>query len=118
MAEKEANNSVKNAILNARHSHSTSRSTCTEVLTAKQTENNKNETSQNETEILKKEIKSVKKDSIVSQIPTRRQFRIHYQNYYLKKTTIEPTQISALYKAPCKLYQNMKSNSKNSSIQI
>ena len=102
----------------ARHSHSTSRSTRTEVLAAKQTENNKNETSQNETEILKKEIKSVKKDSIVSQIPTRRQFRIHYQNYYLKKTTIEPTQISALYKAPCKLYQNMKSNSKNSSIQI
>ena len=115
MAEKEANNSVKNAILHARrHSHSTSRSTRTEVLTAKQTENNENETSQNETEILKKEIKSVKKDSIVSQIPTRRQFRIHYQNYYLKKTTIEPTQISALYKAPCKLYQNMKSNSKNS----
>ena len=90
MAEKEANNSVKNAILNARHSHSTSRSTRTEVLTAKQTENNKNETSQNETEILKKEIKSVKKDSIVSQIPTRRQFGIHYQNYYLKKQHLNP----------------------------
>ena len=91
MAEKEANNSVKNAILHARrHSHSTSRSTRTEVLTAKQTENNENETSQNETEILKKEIKSVKKSSIVSQIPTRRQFRIHYQNYYLKKQQLNP----------------------------
>ena len=73
LVENEQNNSVKNSILNARRSHSTSRNTSTEVPAAKQTENNKNEALQNEIEILKKEIESMKRDhSVVSQIPTRR----------------------------------------------
>ena len=56
----------------SRRSHSTSRSTSTDVPAAKQTENNKNQALQNEIEILQKQIESMKKDySVVSQIPTR-----------------------------------------------
>ena len=43
LAENEQNNSVKNSILNVRHSHGESRNTPTEVLAAKQTKSNKNE---------------------------------------------------------------------------
>ena len=74
IGENELNKSVKKSILNARRSRGTSRNTSTEVPPANLTGNNKNEALQNETEILKKEFKSVRKNNfVVSQIPTRRQ---------------------------------------------
>ena len=54
LAENKQNNSVKNSILNAHRSHSTSRNIPTEVPVAKQTKNNINEALQIEIEILKK----------------------------------------------------------------
>ena len=93
LAQNEQNSSVKNSILNARRSHSSNRNTPTEVPTAKQTENNKNEVLQNEIEILKKEIESMKKDhSVVSKIPTRRQL-LPYPPSKLspQKTAVETT---------------------------
>ena len=63
---------LKTQILNACRSHS--RSTPTEVPKAKQTETNKDKAFQNETEILKKEIESMKKDHlVVSQFLIRQQ---------------------------------------------
>ena len=52
---------MKKPILNANSSHSTSSNTPADVSAAKQTENNKNYTFQNEIEILKKETESLKK---------------------------------------------------------
>ena len=74
LAENETNNFVKNSILNARRSRSTSRNTPSKVPAAKQTEKNKNEAFQKEIKIPKKEIESMEKGcSVVSQVSTRRQ---------------------------------------------
>ena len=92
LAENEQNNSIKNSILNASRSHSTSRNTPTKVPAAKQTKNNKNKAFQNEIEILKKEIESVKKDhSVVSQfLAGDNYFCTNHQNCHLKKQPLKP----------------------------
>lgn len=56
LSEKRRNHFDKNSRLNARRSHSTNKNTPTDVPAAKETENNKNEAMQNETEILKNKI--------------------------------------------------------------
>ena len=82
LAKNKQNNSVKKPILNANSSHSTSSNTPADVSAAKQTENNKNYTFQNEIEILKKETESLKKKIIHEYHkfpPDDNYFRTHHQ---------------------------------------